>query len=262
MEENVSEAINNYYKLKHKYEEQITNQKRRIINNNELTKKDKKLKFKQLKINCINCGKKGGTIFTNNNNMLSAVCGNTKDPCNLNININRGNYTNIYDTEVLIQKDIESIRKKIMMLKLDLLFNYSDESVIIKEFNVNKKDISDLTKSLLSIRKEYLSIVDNQDDKVFVNDGNIKLRELKEQLKTLIKNYTSNNNINYINDMVETYIRDIRPLTQEIQNKAYKHMEIYESEHKQHLLQNYYNYSDLYVPINNKNEAKIITNKL
>ena len=45
MEENVSEAINNYYKLKHKYEEQITNQKRRIINNNELTKKDKKLKL-------------------------------------------------------------------------------------------------------------------------------------------------------------------------------------------------------------------------
>ena len=50
------------------------------------------------------------------------------------------------------------------MLKLDLLFNYSDESVIIKEFNVNKKDISDLTKSLLSIRKEYLS-VDNQEIK-------------------------------------------------------------------------------------------------
>ena len=111
----------------------------------------------------------------------------------------------------MIQKDIEAIRKKIMMLKLDLLFNYSDESVIIKELTLIK-DISDLTKSLLSIRKEYLSIIDNQDDKVFVNDGNIKLRELKEQLKTLIKNYTSNNNINYINDMVETYIRDIRSL--------------------------------------------------
>ena len=33
-------------------------------------------------------------------------------------------------------------------------------------------------------------------------------------------------------------------------------MEIYESEHKQHLLQNYYNYSDLYVLLTIKMKQK------
>ena len=139
MNDNVFTAIDNYYKLKQKYEQQLENKKKPIRNNKDLTKKEKKIKFKQIKINCINCGKKGGTIFTKKNIVLIAVCGNTSNPCNLNININRGDYTNIYDTEGLIQKDIESIKKKIMLLKLDLLFNYADESVIIKEFNIEKK---------------------------------------------------------------------------------------------------------------------------
>ena len=42
MNDNVFNAIDNYYKLKQKYDEQIMNQKRRIINNNDLTKKDQK----------------------------------------------------------------------------------------------------------------------------------------------------------------------------------------------------------------------------
>ena len=150
-----------------------------------------------------------------------------------------------------------------MLLKLDLLFNYADESVIIKEFNIEKKNISNLTQSLLSIRKQYLSIIDNEDDKLFVNDGNVKLHTIKDQLKLLIQKYTDNNNISYINEIVETYIRDIRPLSREIQNKSYKHLELYDNtkENKYELLQDKYNNADLYIAINNTNEARIITNK-
>ena len=40
-------------------------------------------------------------------------------------------------------------------------------------------------------------------------------------------------------------------------------MELYDNvkENKYNLFQNKYNYSDLYIPINNTNEAKIINNK-
>jgi len=263
MNDNVFNAIDNYYKLKQKYEQQLENKKKPIRNNNDLTKKEKKIKFKQIKINCINCGKKGGTVFTQKNNVLTAVCGNTTKPCNLNININRGDYTNIYETEGLIKKDIESIKKKIMLLKLDLLFNYADESVIIKEFNIEKKNISNLTQSLLSIRKQYLSIIDNQEDKLFINDGNVKIHILKDQLKSLVEKYTDNNNIAYINEIIETYVRDVRPLSREIQRKSYSHMELYDNtkENKYELVQNKYNNADLHIAINNTNEARIISNK-
>ena len=263
MNDKVFVAIDNYYKLKQKYDEQLENKKKSVRNNNDLTRKEKKIKFKQIKINCINCCKKGGSIFTQNNNILSAVCGNTAKPCNLNININRGDYTNIYETEGLITEDITNIKKKIMLLKLDLLFNYAEESFIIKEFNIEKKNISNLTQSLLSIRKEYLSIIDSEEDKLFVNDGNVKIQSLKQEIKSLVKNYTDNYNISYINEIVETYIRDIRPLSREIQKKTYKHMEIYDNikENKYELLQNKYNNADLYIAINNTNEAKVIANK-
>ena len=128
---------------------------------------------------------------------------------------------------------------------------------------MKKKNISNLTQSLLSIRKQYLSIVDNQEDKLFVNDGNVKIHILKEQLKTLVEKYTDNNNIAYINEIVETYIRDIRPLSREIQRKSYNHMEIYDNvkENKYELLQNKYNNTDLHIAINTTNEARIISNK-
>tara|TARA_Y100000768_G_scaffold383921_2_gene366936 strand:- start:737 stop:1528 length:792 start_codon:yes stop_codon:yes gene_type:complete len=262
MDSKVSDAINNYYKLKKKYDKQIIDDKRKIINNDNLTKKEKRLKFKQIKKKCVNCGNRGGTIFSNNNNTLTAVCGNIT-PCKLNININRGNYTNIYNTELFIKDDIDSIKKNIMMLKLDLLFNYSDETIVLKEFKKEKKDISDLTQSLISIRKEYISIVDNIDDRQSINDLNIKLSELKEQLKTIANNNNINFNINYINDMVELYIRDIKPVATEIQKKNYKHMElITNTESNSYILnQNKFNNSDLYVPINNNNIAKIVTYK-
>ena len=45
MNDNVFVAIDNYYKLKQKYEEQLENKKKPIRNNKELTKKEKKNKI-------------------------------------------------------------------------------------------------------------------------------------------------------------------------------------------------------------------------
>tara|TARA_B110000483_G_scaffold68665_1_gene85759 strand:+ start:9858 stop:10649 length:792 start_codon:yes stop_codon:yes gene_type:complete len=261
MDESVVEAINDYYLLKNKYNTQINNQKKRISANKNLSLKDKRIKFKGIKFKCINCNKIGGTIFTNKNNILSAGCG-SNESCNLNINIDRGSYTNIYNTEILIKNDIEDIKKKIMTLKLDLLFNYSNENTIIKEFKKQKKDLSDLTKSLFSIRKEYLSIVDNEDANNVLETANYQLLEYKQQLTELIENFENTKKNIYISEMVEIYNRDLKPIISDIQNSKYKHMELYDNvkENKYNLFQNKYNYSDLYIPINNANEAKIINN--
>ena len=74
MSETVIETINDYYKLKSRYEDIINNKKMVILKNKELSKKDKRRRFLQLNPTCINCKKEGGTLFLNENRVLSAKC--------------------------------------------------------------------------------------------------------------------------------------------------------------------------------------------
>ena len=60
----------------------------------------------------------------------------------------------------------------------DILAGKNENTFVI--LKIEKKNISNLTQSLLSIRKQYLSIIDNQEDKLFVNDGNVKIHILKD----------------------------------------------------------------------------------
>ena len=86
------EAMNDYYKLKHQYNNTVVSEKNKILKNDTLSSKDKRRRFKQLVYKCINCKQNGGTIFTNTNGFLKAVCG-SDTPCKLNIEIMKGKYT-------------------------------------------------------------------------------------------------------------------------------------------------------------------------
>tara|TARA_B000000477_G_scaffold113760_1_gene109521 strand:+ start:232 stop:1023 length:792 start_codon:yes stop_codon:yes gene_type:complete len=262
MDENVAIAIKDYYILKKKYEKKITNAKNKIRNSKDLTKKDKRLRVKQIKKTCINCGNPGETIFKTDNNTLIAMCG-CKTPCALNINIDRGKYTNIRNTEQEIQKEIKGIKQTIMRLKLDLLFNYSDENTILNDFKKQKTELSNFTQSLVIYRKDYISIVDNEDAAKTIKNDTIKLYELSDQLKKLKTDYDSNQNETYLRDMVEIYVRDIKPLIERLQSVKYKYdyIEQNELDNTNHLIQRDYVYSDLFIPLNSQNNAKIITNK-
>ena len=61
--ESVENNINEYYRLKSKYNNDNDKNKKKILNNKMLSIKEKKAEFKQLKPKCVNCGKPGGTTF-------------------------------------------------------------------------------------------------------------------------------------------------------------------------------------------------------
>ena len=220
MDENVAIAIKDYYTLKKKYEKKITNAKNKIRNSKDLTKKDKRLRVKQIKKTCINCGNKGETIFKTDNNTLIAICG-CKTPCALNINIDRGKYTNIRNTEQEIQNEIKGIKQTIMRLKLDLLFNYSDENTILNDFKKQKTELSNFTQSLVIYRKDYISIVDNEDKSKAIKDETAKLYELSDQLKKLKTDYNSNKNETNFKDMIEIYLMGLKKDSSSIKGKIF-----------------------------------------
>ena len=229
------DALNKYYKLKERYEKSIDKIKETIKENYpELSNIAKRKKIKKA-IKCVKCKKSGGTIFTNNNNTLKAVCGNSEDPCDLNIEFNRGGvYKNIRVMEEKYSNNIESLQNMIIKMKLNLLFGYTTEEVTLKEFNKYRDLLSERTSRYNKIQKTFLNIVNDTANKSIIEDKENQLLILIDSLKQMNKEYLLKIDVllleeknKYIDDMIDIYLKEIIPLNEEIVNLKYKVNQVY-----------------------------------
>ena len=148
----VKEALNEYFKLKQKYENLIEVNKKKIINNPSLSKREKRTEFLKLKPKCINCERPGGTKFsiryfpeTDNENSYreyGAVCGIIADPCNLNIKIQIGKTELLPSILNTFQKDIRDLKNKVIDDKNKLLFGYITTEEALEQFEKIRDDIN------------------------------------------------------------------------------------------------------------------------
>jgi len=265
MDPNVQEAMNNYYKLKHAYEEKFSRQKHRILKNPTLSKKDKRLKLKQIKKSCIHCKKKGGTIFGEEGRIITATCG-ASVPCKLNINIQRGDYENTRTRKLLLYKEIQSIHSDIIKTKLNLLFNYMSEADSVAEFETHREDFDIISKNYMDESKKYLEITRPETTITTLKEYNDTFFVEKEKLHELNKLYMKDPQQKYINDMVEKYITIIQPLTQTIRETTYtysaveKASDITSGDPTYNLVELPYTLSQLYNSETNDTKAKILSN--
>ena len=116
----IESTIEEYFKMKGKYEKKVKNTKKKLIGS-DLSKRKKKAKFNNIKKKCINCGQNGGTYFSNKNRILVAKCGNSETPCELDIQIKRPYLITLTKALNMTDKQIEHIKETIINLKLDLL---------------------------------------------------------------------------------------------------------------------------------------------
>lgn len=225
------DALIQYYKLKKRYEE--SNEKIKDKIDNKLPSKIKRKKFHKA-IKCIHCKKSGGTIFTNENNILKAVCGNSEKPCNLSIEIKRSSYRNIRIVEEKYAKNIDNLKDTIIKIKLDLLFGYANEQKTIAEFNKYKDVLNERSKEYQKIQTSFLRIVDDMNVHAIIEEKENQMLSIIDELKQLNKEYREKIPIlseeqknKYIDDMVEHYISKIVPLNEEIVSIKYKFNELY-----------------------------------
>jgi hypothetical protein len=210
-----------YYKLKQKYETVLNRRKSRIKADASLTVKEKRAAIKKIIPKCVNCGKAGGTIFEEKNGMLKAVCG-SKTPCNLNINLRRTLFDNVHDLEKKNDKQIENLKMRIIMTKLDYLFglnNSKDETV--DKFNTLKKELATISEKQILINRNYGDILSGINRDPLLNDANMDLANEIDELKKIYNEYNIEKKQIYINTMIEKYINTILPLTEQIRNIKY-----------------------------------------
>lgn len=244
-----SEELNQYFKLKNNYYEKINSEKQAIINNKQLTKKEKQQKFTQTTKRCINCKQSGGTIFTNENNVFRAYCGNTQTPCKLNINIKRQQKVLIPEKIREYIHEINSLKTKIILLKLDFVFNFISEEKSIQTFSELKENLTQVSNKYIEIYDKYLNIKNKLATQDELKIKIIDRQQLINHIKTNMNLYKTSNNISYIKEIIDLYNNDLQNIIQEINKIKYSQYIVENRDLKNYLVKQEYIVKDLEIDI-------------
>ena len=188
----VKEALNEYFKLKSKYDDDITKEKKKIMNNISLSNKEKRTEYLKLKPKCVNCKKPGGTLFKtlffssndteDSSREYRAQCGIIADPCNLDIKIKL--YKNDLLPDILndISNDIKNYKNTVIDDKNKLLFGYITTETALSKFDELKETISATTSIYEDYLTEYNKVIDNNEKKTeleeSITDSYIQIQQI------------------------------------------------------------------------------------
>jgi hypothetical protein len=253
-EDSVEDNINEYYKLKSKYDEQNQKQKQKILNNKRLSIKEKKHEFKQLKPKCVNCGKPGGTTFASVFNKetshepfreLRAFC-KAVEPCGLNINIAVGHFLNMSDMLADIEDEISVSKKEIISDKNKLLFGLITTEKALDNFDAYKENINVFTSALETYLQEYMKLTDNPETKDMLKERLEKSYFQIQEIKHSMADFNTTDDVQFVRDAVNIYNTNLTPTLSEILQLKYRENTImYDEQYNTyHLIQNKYSIQD------------------
>lgn len=215
-----NEVFNEFFKLKHIYEEKINKTKNVIIKNPNLTIQEKREKFKSLKLKCVNCGKEGGTNFSFNGNIIEARC-NSSSPCNFHIKLQRAKYELLTNYNNSLQNEIIEKKHEIILNKLNFLYGYENEKNTLVKFNEIKSNFMKILKDFEFINEKYIEIVNNSVKDKMIQDKKTQLFIMIEDFKKYIKQYQEENDNSFLKEATELYINYIKPIEIELMNIKY-----------------------------------------
>lgn len=264
--ESVENNINEYYRLKSKYNNDNEKNKKKILNNKMLSIKEKKAEFKQLKPKCVNCGKPGGTTFASiisketdgeKFRELRAFC-NAVEPCGLSVNIAVGNFENISSVLKTIEDEIYTAKNEIINDKNRLLFGLTTTEKVLENFDIQKDSIRDYTSLLENYLQIYIKITDNPERKEKLNSELEKSYLHIQSIKDALYRFNETNGIEFVKSAVEIYQNQLRPVLNEVLKLKYRENTVVfdESDNSYHLIQRNYSIKDL--EINNDKYETVV----
>jgi hypothetical protein len=225
---NPIEAINEFYRLKDKYESVFYDKYVKPIIKSKKTNKEKRVEYSRLpKHECINCKRNVGTIFNisyDSNELLRnfiAKCGDLTDPCPLDIQIN---YSVRERFDKLINDGLSSVEE----LKLDIIKQKNKALFFEKGQNIIK--IFEKLTSNLKKETEQLGYYIEKD--IIKNENPERVLLLNKSInefgigcilpfKQMIQEYLDTDNELIVNQAINFYINEMIPKLNEIQNIRY-----------------------------------------
>lgn len=212
-----STNLERFYSLKNKYESKQSKIIQRLIANQDLSQKERRIKWRETANVCVNCNKKGGTIFETKSDLFRAVCGNVESPCSLNIQFNRQQRDNLNDKILEYITLLQQSKEAIVRLKLDYLMGFISEEESIVEFTTLKKQLEIDYDKMRELVERFHKIVDNLDNLEEIKAKQNERGEAITLIKQHILKFQQTGNRGEITEAVEIYINDIQRLIQELQ---------------------------------------------
>jgi len=244
----ISDAIHGYYSMKEKYNSALEKRRQRLINDpvinwKSLSAQQKAKRLAMIKPACIVCKQDGGSIFTENDGKLKAICGNISQPCGFHIEVSRGKYASL---ETLMTESLDEVRAtkdEIIRMKLDLLFRFISEDELLEKFDAVQHKLQEQLKMYTEFRSYYLSVTDNDDIR---QDTETHTRVISEKV-ALIKEYMTEfresewKNRSIIDDILVLYQQDIEPAYLKLRETKYVYSQVETTENADGALVQMYN---------------------
>lgn len=221
------EAINEFYRLKDKYESEYYDKYVKPILKNKKSKREKRIEYSRLpKHACINCKRNVDTIFSITFNgddyirQFIAKCGDLSDPCPLDIQINYSFRNQIKKLVYTGMNEIEEIKLEIIKQKNSALF--FDNKNIVSVFEKLTEKLKNETESTGSAIETDILKNDNPEKKVLLNKTIDEFgKGFILPFKQMIQDYKNNNDELKMNQAIKFYIDEMVPKLKEIQQLKY-----------------------------------------
>ena len=264
----INDAIHGYYSLKEKYNTALEKRRQRLINDpvinwKSLSAQQKARRLALIKPACIVCKQEGGSIFTETDGKLKAICGNISQPCGFHIEVARGKYISL---ETLMNESLEEVRAtkdEIIRMKLDLLFQFISEDELLDQFDAVQHKLQEQMKMYSEFRTYYLSVTDNDDLRKDTETHTRVISEKIAQVKEYMTEFrdTEWKNRSIIDDILVLYQQDIEPAFMKLRETKYIYSQVETTENADgalvqmyndgefNLSQKRYSYNELYMPV-------------
>jgi len=218
-EVNYNDAIEEYYKLKQEYS-RAYKRKLRALKNKDISLKEKRELLRKIKLPCIHCKKRVGTIFTNEGGVLKAVCGGTPQ-CKLNIEIQKADTRYLPAVVADVQKIIQKLIREIIQTKLDFLFGLETEKDTVTLFEDLKERFNKASELLVNLERIMQQSYATKERKEVIEEATLQLYLENQRFASAIAQYQETQNTSLLTDAIEIYITKILSLQERIQYSKY-----------------------------------------
>ena len=231
----VEDVISYFYTKKKRYDSKINKKKKNIREDPELSLEEKRIAYKNIKQPCIKCKRNVGTTFTTSNRELVAVCGDTSNPCGLDIKVSMGTHEYIPTLLENIENDINQVKMSISRIKLNLLFDLTNEEEMESSFNqmkelykklITSKNVVDETiQKFNTMEVEEVGDVRVIERKKIAESQQLLLNTYIQNFRDLIKDFNEDDlveeRMGKMTDAIDIYMNQILPANKIIRKALY-----------------------------------------
>jgi len=222
---NYAEALDNYFRIKQKYESELFKEKRKAFAKGK-TKKDAKRRSMTVIPKCLNCRKSGGMSFKITSDSYTASCGNPQNPCKFNIELTRGSYILSETYLGVIDEILDESKRIIVKQKMDALFEYISEDTASRIFKETIKRY-EIDSSLYNTElKNFNNIYNNTKQTDDIKKLQVVIYNINQKIKMLTVEYKENGNTSILKVIVNIYETELMPEIENLRRLKYDVMEM------------------------------------